>query len=139
MDRHTLCYHRYLYHRDCNRRSYSTMITLQSVVLVVLSSIIGAFGPVFLKKASGDFSFNIIKQIRNVPLIIGMACYGLSVLIYIPALKGGELSVIYPLVSISYVLAALYSVWLLKERMTLQKWAGIALIMFGIALIGIAA
>lgn len=108
-----------------------------AVGLVLVSSLIGAFGPVFLKRASGRFSLNLIEQIKNKWLIAGLGCYGVSVLIYIPALKGGELSVIYPLVSISYVLAALYSMWLLKEKMTALKWSGIALIMMGITLVGL--
>jgi uncharacterized membrane protein len=54
-------------------------------------------------------------------------------------LKGGDLSILYPLVSIGYVLTCLYSVRLLKEKMNVLKWAGIFLIMLGVAFIGVGA
>jgi len=64
--------------------------------------------------------------------------YGLATLIYIPALRGGDLSVLYPIISLSFVAVSLLSVWLLKERMNLLKWIGIVLIIAGVSLIGAA-
>jgi hypothetical protein len=38
---------------------------LWAVGLVLVGSIIGAFGPIFIKKASDSFSLNIKKIIKN--------------------------------------------------------------------------
>jgi uncharacterized membrane protein len=110
---------------------------LWAIGLVLLGDIVGAFGPIFLKKASDSFSFNILKLIKNKELIIGLCCYGFGTILFIPALKGGELSVLYPLVAISYAIVCLYSVKMLKEKMNKFKWLGIVLIMIGVAFIGI--
>lgn len=112
---------------------------LWAIGLVVLGAVVGAFGPIFLKKASATFSLNIKKMLKNKNLIYGVACYAFGTIVFIPALKGGELSVLYPFVSISYVLVSLYSIKLLKERMNTFKWIGIALIMLGVTFIGFGA
>jgi len=112
---------------------------LWAVGLVLIGSIIGAFGPIFVKKASDSFSLNIKKIIQNKNLILGLSCYAFGTIVFIPALKGGDLSILYPLVSIGYVLTCLYSIKLLKEKMNKLKWLGIILIMIGVAFIGIGA
>jgi len=76
---------------------------------------------------------------NNYFLIIGFFVYGLATLLFIPALKGGELSVLYPLVGLVYVWVAVYSMLLLKEKMNFWKWSGIIMILIGVALIGIGA
>jgi uncharacterized membrane protein len=110
---------------------------LWAIGLVLVADIIGAFGPIFLKRASDSFSFNLIKLIKNYNLIIGLICYGFGTILFIPALKGGDLSVLYPLVAVSYALVCLYSVKMLKEKMNALKWIGITLIMIGVMFIGL--
>ena len=105
--------------------------------LVLLGCVVGAFGPIFLKRASPSFSLNIKKMFKNKNLIKGVACYAFGTIVFIPALKGGELSVLYPLVSISYVLVCFYSIKLLKEKMNNLKWIGITLIILGVTFIGL--
>jgi undecaprenyl phosphate-alpha-L-ara4N flippase subunit ArnE len=46
------------------------------------------------------------------------------------------LSYILPVTSIGYVLVAFVGRWLLDERITRLRWAGIVLIMAGVALVG---
>ena len=110
---------------------------LWAIGLVLIGCVVGAFGPIFLKKAADSFSLNIKKILKNKNLMIGIACYAFGTITFIPALKGGDLSVLYPLVSVSYVIVCLYSIKLLKEKMNGLKWIGILLIMLGIAFIGI--
>jgi uncharacterized membrane protein len=110
---------------------------LWAVGLVLIGCVVGAFGPIFLKRASDSISLNILKLIKNWNLIIGVACYGFGTIVFIPALKGGDLSVLYPLVAVSYVLVCLYSIKMLKEKMNTLKWIGIALIMVGVMFIGL--
>jgi len=56
---------------------------------------------------------------------------------FIPALKGGDLSILYPFVSVTYVWVALLSVRFLGEKMNKFKWIGIAMIILGVSFIGI--
>jgi drug/metabolite transporter (DMT)-like permease len=52
------------------------------------------------------------------------------------ALKHGELSVLYPLISLSYVWVAIAAVVLFHESMNPSKIAGICIIMAGVAVLG---
>lgn len=113
---------------------------LWSILLVIVAGLIGAFGPIYLKKGSMMINHkNISKPYKNKYLSLGIIIYGATTLMFIPALKGGELSVLYPLVGLSYVWLCLYSKFMLREEMTLLKWAGILAILIGVSLIGVGA
>lgn len=113
---------------------------LWAMALVIVGGLIGAFGPIYLKKGSNLIKVRKLSTIyKNKFLIIGVLIYGLGTLIFIPALKGGELSVLYPLVGLAYVWICLYSTLMLKERMNLLKWLGIFIIILGVSFIGLGA
>ena len=108
-----------------------------AIGLVVLATLIGAFGPILLKKASEKKLSSIKSLVNNHHLFAGVLIYALGTLFFIPALKGGELSVLYPFVALSYIWVSLLSVKFLGEKMNPRKWFGIALIIAGVSLIGI--
>ncbi len=115
-----------------------------AIGMVILGTLIGAFGPILFKKGSANFTINpkvILKNplmlLKNYYVIGGCFLYAVSAFIFIPALRGGELSVLYPLVSLTYVWVALLSMKFLGERMNTTKWFGIALIILGVTFIGI--
>ena len=112
---------------------------LWAIGLVLSACLLGSFGPIMLKKASGKLSFKIIKILKNYYLIAGFLFYGIGTVLFIPALKGGELSLLYPLVATTYVWVTLWSVKVLKEKMNVYKWGGIFLIIVGVIFIGLGA
>lgn len=112
---------------------------LWAAALVVLGTIVGAFGPILLKKGSDKFSLNPIILIKNYHIIGGVFLYLLGTILFIAALRGGELSILYPLVSVTYIWVAFLSIKFLKEKMNKYKWMGIALIMVGVTFIGLGA
>jgi uncharacterized membrane protein len=112
---------------------------LWAIGLVLLATTLGSFGPLFLKKASSKIKLSLKSILKNYNLIIGLAFYGLGTILFIPALKGGELSVLYPFVALVYVWVSLLSVKFLGEKMTKMKWYGISLILIGVSLIGLGA
>lgn len=110
---------------------------LWAIGLVILGTIIGAFGPILLKKSAGALKFSIKSVITNKYLIGGVALYGISSFVFIPALRGGDLSVLYPFVALVYVWVSALSVKFLNEKMNSYKWIGILLIITGVAFIGL--
>ena len=110
---------------------------LWAIGLVLLACLIGSFGALFLKLASKEFSFNIKKIILDKFIYLGVLFYAAGTILFIPALKGGELSVLYPLVSTSYIWVCLLSMKFLKEKMNPLKWIGIAIIILGVIFMGL--
>jgi len=107
-----------------------------AIAMIIAATVLGAFGSIYLKKGAGRLEFSLKKLLGNRDLIIGFLLYGLSSLFFIVGLKGGELSVLYPLVALSYVWICILSIKLLKERMGFWKWLGVVLIVAGVGLIG---
>ncbi|MDA1196784.1 MAG: EamA family transporter [Nanoarchaeota archaeon] len=109
---------------------------LWAISLVLLAALGGSFGPIFLKKASSRLKFSF-ASLFDPYLITGLFFYGIGTVLFIPALKGGDLSLLYPLVSTTYVWVSLWSMWMLGEKMNSLKWIGVFLIMGGVSLIGL--
>ncbi|MBI2652157.1 EamA family transporter [Candidatus Woesearchaeota archaeon] len=122
--------------KTASRELYKMATQLWAIVLVISATLIGAFGPILLKKASAKKLSKISSLATNYHLFGGVALYAIGTLLFIPALKGGDLSVLYPFVSVSYIWVSLLSVKFLGEKMNKIKWFGIALIIIGVTFIG---
>ena len=110
---------------------------LWAVTLVISATLIGAFGPILLKKASERKLSRISSLIKNYYLFGGVSLYAVGTIMFIPALRGGDLSILYPFVSLGYIWVSLLSVRFLGEKMNSYKWSGIAFIILGVVFIGI--
>lgn len=66
------------------------------------------------------------------PLVSGFGIYGLGALAMLSAYRFGSLSVLQPLNSVSYVIAAILGSVFFHEAITAGKALGIALIMLGV-------
>jgi uncharacterized membrane protein len=113
------------------------MISFWTLALIVVSTIIGAVGIMFFKKAAADFSPNLIKQLKNIDLLLGIFITSSGTIIYLFALRLGGLSVIYSLTSLSYIWIDVLSVKVLGEKMNKNKLIGMGLILMGIILIAV--
>ena len=111
------------------------MISLLAISLVIIGTFIGTIGAINLKISSKHFGLSR-KGLFNKNLLIAITAYGLSTIIFIPALKFGQLSVLYPFVSLGYIWVTIASRIILKEKITLYKWLGIIFIMIGVSFIG---
>ncbi len=110
---------------------------LWAILLVLLANLIGSFGPIYLKKASAGFKLNLTGLLNNYNLFAGLFFYGIGTVLFVGALKGGELSVLYPLVSTVYIWVSLLSIKMLGEKMNAYKWLGIFIIVLGVSFIGL--
>ena len=113
------------------------MISAYGLLLVFIAGAFGALGSLILKISSSSFSLNPLKLIRNWKLIVGYVVFLISIIIFVLALREGELSIMYPLLALSYVWTALLSMRYLGEKMNAGKWLGIALIILGVFFIGL--
>jgi multidrug transporter EmrE-like cation transporter len=82
---------------------------------------------------SGRVSWSaVLHLVGVVPLWVGLACYGISVILWLGALSRVPVSVAYPMLSIGYVINAFAAALLFGEALSVGKLAGIALICAGV-------
>jgi drug/metabolite transporter (DMT)-like permease len=113
----------------------TTTTPISSVVLVVLASFIGSFGAVFLKLGAERMQGGLAKIIRNYWLFIGIFFYLLSSVFYVMGVSKGELTVLYPMVALSYLWTIVWARLFFKEPFTMAKLGGLAMIIVGVAMI----
>jgi multidrug transporter EmrE-like cation transporter len=106
---------------------------------VILASAAGSVGAVFLKSGAAKLKLNIPSLLTNWNLFAGIGVYVLSSILFIKGVRQGELSVLYPMVAIGYVLTLVWSRIFFKEPFTKEKFLGVALIFAGIVLLANAA
>ena len=110
---------------------------ISAMLLVLFASFLGSFGAVFLKLGAGRISLNVKALLRNWPLAAGVALYLISTVFYLMALKKGELSILFPMVSLGYVWTLLWSRLFFGEPLTRRKFAGLALILAGLVVMNL--
>ena len=82
---------------------------------------------------SGQISWVSVMQLLGaVPLWFGMACYVISLVVWLGALSRVPVSLAYPMLSIGYVVNAFAAAVLFGEALSVPKLAGIALICAGV-------
>jgi drug/metabolite transporter (DMT)-like permease len=110
----------------------------RSLILVIAFTVLAATAQVLFKFGTVRLGQHpsIIGLLTNYPLIGGLALYGVGSAMMVIALRHGELSFLYPLISLSYVWVAILSVLIFQESMNPYKIAGIAVIITGVAVMG---
>lgn len=74
--------------------------------------------------------------LTNYTLLLGYVVQSGNALLLILALRDGELSMLYPIIALTYVWVNLLSMYFFHERLNVWKAAGIALVIGGVALLG---
>ena len=67
--------------------------------------------------------------------VLGAACYGISLVVWILGLSRVPVSVAYPLLSVGYIINAIAAHYLFGESVTLARWLGIGFIVVGVWLV----
>jgi multidrug transporter EmrE-like cation transporter len=107
------------------------------MALVLMASFIGSFGAVLLKAGAGRLHFGKRYLVLNYRLAFGVMLFLASSYFFVLGVRRGELSVLYPLVSLGYVWALLWSRLFFGEPFTRHKFYGLLLILVGIAFISL--
>lgn len=116
-----------------------------SLVLILGGVMLNAVAQLLLKagtNAVGHFEFhtaNIVPiglKLGLQPFILGgMACYAISLVVWIMALSRVPVSVAYPMLSIGYVINAFVAWQWFGEPLAAQKLLGIGFIVIGVVLV----
>jgi multidrug transporter EmrE-like cation transporter len=117
-------------------------VTAASFALVLTGVILNAAAQLLLKagtNAVGRFEFSVanalpvgLKLAFEPHILGGIACYVVSVVVWIMALSRVEVSIAYPMLSIGYILNALAAWYLFGEAVTPTRLVGIGIIIVGV-------
>ncbi|CVI65116.1 4-amino-4-deoxy-L-arabinose-phosphoundecaprenol flippase subunit ArnE [Eubacteriaceae bacterium CHKCI004] len=98
-------------------------------MILIFMTLCGAVASLFLKRASG--TEGILKMFLNINLYIGGGLYLISAVLNVYILRYLDYSVVLPLTSITYIWTMILSYMILKEKITVKKMLGVALILIG--------
>ena len=109
-----------------------------SMLWVVMGAFIGSMGAAGLKAGAKRLTREnlILSAVTNWRLAAGVFAYLVSSVFFVFGLRRGELSVLYPLVSLGYLFTLLWSRLFFAEPLTRAKFVGVGLIMVGVTLLG---
>jgi len=105
------------------------------LLLTALAAFIGSIGQLEFKRGADNLQFDIKLLLTNYHLIIAIAVYCVSTVLYVYALNKEQLSILYPIIATSYVWTLIFSKIFLKEPVGLNSWAGVFFILLGVTLI----
>ena len=110
-----------------------------AIVLVAFTTLLNAVAQICFKLGVENFSeLTFLSVITNYVLIGGFVLYGASAVILIYALRNGELSILYPVLALTFIWVSLLSNYFMPEDvMNYQKWLGVLLIFLGVSSIGV--
>ncbi|WP_421192088.1 4-amino-4-deoxy-L-arabinose-phosphoundecaprenol flippase subunit ArnF [Aeromonas jandaei] len=114
------------------------LYVLGSIVLVTVAQLCMKWGAISLPEWQADPAVMLAHPLSLLTIVIGILCYGLSLLCWLAALHSTPLNIAYPLLSTSYGLVYLLAVSIpaFAEPLVASKAAGVALIFFGAVLVG---
>jgi multidrug transporter EmrE-like cation transporter len=117
-----------------------------ALILVAICIVFGAVGQILMKNGMSQIGeigglskllnmTTIFRMFSNVYVIFGLILYAISAFLWLGALSSLNVSFMYPLLSIGYVLTALLGLVFLQESVTFLRWGGILFIVIGCFLI----
>ncbi len=109
-------------------------IRIDLILLVAFCALLGAAGQIFFKLASHDLRLDL-SLLTNWKLGLGLLLYAIATILFIVALRQGNLSVLYPIIATSYIWVTIFSIIFLHESFPVYKWLGIALIIIAVGII----
>jgi len=109
---------------------------LWAALLVLFTTLLTSSAQILWKLGSKTLAFDPVSILTNYYFIGGILIYLVAGSLLIFSLRGGEVSVLYPIIATSYIWVSLLSSRFLNEQMNFFKWLGVLAIIAGIASIG---
>jgi drug/metabolite transporter (DMT)-like permease len=114
----------------------------RSFIIVVCCTFLAAAAQLLIKRGALDLSADAtlldaaLGIFTDPRLFSGYALYGMFTIGLVYALRHGELSLLYPVIAVSYVWVTIISLVFFKEKMNVLEGSGVLLIVAGVAVMG---
>lgn len=110
--------------------------------LILLGVLLNAFAQILLKRGMSEigqigFAWKEIAPVipriaTNLPVLIAISFYGISVLVWMAVLSKVEVSLAYPMLSIGYLVVLAYGFFWGQEQIGWERTVGILFIGMGV-------
>ncbi len=110
------------------------------IAVILVSAFMAAAAQYLFKKGLKRFRLEpheIFSLIKNRAVAAGLIIYMVSLVVYLGALRYGDLSFVYPTFASVFVFVLLISKFKLGEMVSLHRATGVALVIIGIAIVAI--
>jgi multidrug transporter EmrE-like cation transporter len=111
-----------------------TGVLLNAAAQLLLKAGTNGLGGAIHVNAQNWFSVGI-KVFTQLPILAGLACYVISLLVWIIGLSRTDVTIAYPMLSLGYVVSAVGAWMFLGEAVSLQRMIALAVIVAGVALL----
>ena len=123
------------------RSNKSIYMVLGCTVFAAAAQVLMKFGanhamPQMILTATSTWMPFALALLGNYMLLLGYCVQSGNALLLILALRDGELSMLYPIIALTYVWVNLLSMYFFREQMNIWKALGIVLVIGGVALLG---
>jgi multidrug transporter EmrE-like cation transporter len=106
-------------------------MTLASLSFIFAGVLLNATAQLLLKAGTNAMPLGLRLAIE--PHILGgLACYGISVVVWIVGLSKIPVSIAYPMLSVGYVVNAVAAHYLFGETLSAMRLVGIGIIILGV-------
>ncbi|KGF81610.1 4-amino-4-deoxy-L-arabinose transferase [Massilia sp. JS1662] len=83
----------------------------------------------------GNWFQTFVKVVTQLPILGGLACYGISLVVWIIGLSRTDVTIAYPMLSLGYVVSAFGAWMFLGEAVSPQRLVAIGVIVVGVVLL----
>ena len=119
---------------DHHKRRQAALIVACCTLLISVAQLLIKIGANRLSHAG--LLGTLIGIFTIPPLFAGYCLYGVFTVLFVYALRHGEVSVLYPIIALGYVWVAILSAVVFHEPMNPLKIVAIAIIVAGVAVLG---
>lgn len=119
------------------------MAAINIILLILVSVVLGAFGQISMKKGLKNkpiqinelVSLKFFSTVFEPNVFLGVVLYIVATLIWLVVLSNAEVSQVYPLIALGYIVTAVFARIYLGENISFLRWLGIILIVAGAVLV----
>jgi drug/metabolite transporter (DMT)-like permease len=110
-----------------------------TILLTLCAALVASSSQLLFKKSVKKIvSFtDIIMLLKNKGVVLGGLGYVAGLVLYLVALSGHDLSLVFPIFASSFIFVTLFSRIFLKERITILRAMGVFLIFVGITIVAL--
>ena len=103
-----------------------------AMLLILFTTLLTSSAQILYKLGIPSLKFDLMSIITNYYLLGGLVLYGIGAILMIISFRGGEVSVLYPIIATSYIWVSILSAYFLGEHMNSFRWIGVFIIIAGI-------